>query len=83
MTPQYPYPLNTIVIKSRDAANGGFGVLSAGEKLAAALVLNRPGWLRDMGYTMAEAIDRVDRDWLAAIPEASRILGEEGLVARE
>jgi len=83
MAAKYPYPLNDILIKSRDAAKGGFDVLSTGEKLAAALVLNRPDWLRDMDYTMAEAIDRVGRDWLAQIPQAARILDEEGLVSRE
>lgn len=82
MAPRYPYPLSEIVTKSRAAAKGGLGVLSTGEKLAAALVLNRPDWLRDMDYTVAEAIDRVGRDWLAQIPQASRILGDEGLVNR-
>ena len=37
--------LDHIVAKSRHVAAGGFGVLSTGEKLAAALVLNRPDWL--------------------------------------
>lgn len=82
MTPHYPYPLNDILIKSRDAAKGGFGVLSTGEKLAAALVLTRPDWLRDMDYTLAEAIDRVGRDWLAQIPQAARILADKGLIVR-
>lgn len=39
--------LQHIITKARDAKHGGFGVLSTGEKLAAALVLNRPcGWLK-------------------------------------
>lgn len=69
--------LQQIVIKSRDAKRGGFGVLSTGEKLAAALVLNRADWLADMNYTMAEAIERVGADWLARIPEAARVLEYE------
>ncbi|MDR0274042.1 MAG: hypothetical protein LBI48_01635 [Burkholderiaceae bacterium] len=69
--------LNHIVRKSRDAKNGGFGVLSTGEKLAAALVLDRPDWLDQVGYTMAEAIDRVGAEWLALIPEAARRLAYE------
>lgn len=69
--------LEQIVSKSRHARDGGFGVLSTGEKLAAALVLNRPDWLAQMSYTMAEAIDRVGADWLTKIPEAARILAYE------
>ncbi|MCF3643339.1 hypothetical protein LXM94_25635 [Rhizobium sp. TRM95111] len=68
------HELDHIVSKSRDAKRGGFGVLSTGEKLAAALVLNRADWLADMNYTMAEAIERVGMDWLARIPEAARML---------
>ena len=71
------YILLQIVNKSRDAKNGGFGVLSTGEKLAAALVLNRADWLAGMDYTMAEAIERVGADWLARIPEAARLLENE------
>lgn len=46
---------------------GGFNSLSTGQKVAAALMLNRFDWLESMGYTMAEAIYRLDQDWLAAI----------------
>lgn len=69
--------LQHIITKSRDAKHGGFGVLSTGEKLAAALVLNRPEWLADMRYTLAEAIERVGPKWLALIPEAARVLEYE------
>jgi hypothetical protein len=69
--------LNHIVRKSRDAKNGGFGVLSTSEQLAAAFVLNRPDWLESAGYTMAEAIERVGAKWLALIPEAERIMRDE------
>jgi hypothetical protein len=69
--------LDHIVSKARDAKNGGFGVLSTGEKLAAALTLNRADWLAGMDYTMAEAIDRVGAQWLALIPDAARILRDE------
>ncbi|MCT2581154.1 MAG: hypothetical protein E5X23_08320 [Mesorhizobium sp.] len=50
--------LQHIIAKARDAKHGGFGVLSTGEKLAAALVLNRPDWLAEMNYTLAEARHR-------------------------
>lgn len=69
--------LDQIVSKSRDASRGGFAALSTGEKLAAALVLNRPDWLAGMDYTLAEAIDRVGAAWLALIPEAARVLRDE------
>ena len=71
------HDLEQILAKSRDAARGGFGVLSTGELLAAALVLNRADWLASMDYTMAEAIGRVGAAWLAQIPEAARILAYE------
>ena len=75
--------LNHIVAKSRHAAAGGFGVLSTGEKLAAALVLNRPDWLARMNYTLAEAIERVGADWLALIPQAARQIAEEAECAAQ
>lgn len=71
------YILQQIIDKSRAARDGRFGVLSTGEKLAAALTLNRADLLAEVNYTMAEAIDRVGRDWLARIPEAARILAYE------
>jgi len=74
--------LAQIVDKARAAKHGGFGVLSTGEKLAAALVLNRADWLASMDYTMAEAIDRVGTAWLALIPEAARLLAYEDEQAR-
>ncbi|CAB3920124.1 Uncharacterised protein [Achromobacter xylosoxidans] len=42
------------------AANNGPGPMSTGEALAAALVLNRADWLADLGYTIAQALDRLD-----------------------
>ncbi len=75
--------LDHIIRKSRDARNGGFGVLSTGEKLAVALVLNRPDWLASMDYTLAEAIDRVGAQWLALIPQAARVLKDEAEQAQD
>lgn len=66
-----------LVSKCMDAKAGGFDVLSTGEKVAAALVLNRPDWLAQMGYTLAEAIDRVGPDWLALIPAVARELADD------
>jgi hypothetical protein len=70
------FELEQIVSKSLDAKRGGFDVLSKGEKLAAALVLNRADWLASMHYTMAEAIERVGPTWVALIPEAARRVAE-------
>ena len=75
------YVLQQIIDKSRAARDGHFGVLSTGEKLAAALVLNRADLLASVNYTMAEAIERVGADWLARIPEAARVLEYEAEVA--
>ena len=77
------YVLEQILDKSRAARDGHFGVLSTGEKLAAALVLNQHDWLAKMDYTMAEAIERVGGQWLARIPEAARLLEHEAELARE
>lgn len=71
------YILQQIIDKSRAARDGRFSVLSTGEKLAAALVLNRPDLLARVDYTMAEAIERVGQDWLQRIPEAARQLRYE------
>lgn len=57
----------------------GTGVLSTGEGLAAAIVLNKPAWLKARGYTLAEAICRVDEDGktVPRLLEAQRILEAE------
>lgn len=63
--------------KALDAKRGGIDawrVQSTGEKAAVALVLNRADWLADMGYTMADAIDRIDSDWLVLVPRVARAL---------
>ena len=44
---------------NRDARDGGLNALSTGERIVAALVLNRPEWLAQLGCTMAEAVDRI------------------------
>jgi hypothetical protein len=66
--------LENILSKVRDAEAGGFNVLSTGEQLVAALVLNRADWLQEIGYTLADAIDRVGAKWLTIIPSASSAL---------
>lgn len=67
--------------KSGDAKRGGheaWAVQSTGERVAVALVLNRADWLREIDYTIAEAIDRSGSEWVAIIPQVARQLAEEG-----
>jgi len=52
------------------------GVLSTGEALAVALVLNRPD-LMPVGYTTLEAVERLGEDWTRAALVVQRCLGPE------
>ncbi|TKR56027.1 hypothetical protein D7I39_05260 [Allopusillimonas ginsengisoli] len=63
--------MQSILSTIRDAANGNLGILSTGEALIAALVLNRTDWITDMGYTVAQALERIGPKWSALIPEIS------------
>ena len=64
-----------ILSKIRDAANGNVGILSTGEALIAALVLNRTDWIIEMGYTVAQALERIGPNWSARLPEISQEYG--------
>ena len=66
--------------KAREAKSGGrdaWSVMSTGEKVAVALVLNRPEWLTEYGYTIPEAIDRTGLAWVSLIPKVARDLAED------
>lgn len=66
--------------KAREAKHGGeraWAVQSTGEKVAVALLLNRPDWLVAMDYSIAEAIERSGLEWVAVIPRIARQLEEE------
>jgi hypothetical protein len=66
--------------KARDAKQGGrdaWNVMSTGEKVAVALVLNRPEWLTEFGYTIPEAIERSGAAWIAVVPKVARDLADE------
>lgn len=69
-----------MVSKARQASQGSFDVLSTGEKLAAALILNRHDWLSEMGYTIAEALARVGVEWAGMIPAAAKLLNDTDAV---
>lgn len=64
--------LDTLISIAKRARGGGYSVMSMGEKLAAALILNRPDWIAALDYTLADALDRVGRDWVGLIPTASQ-----------
>ena len=63
--------INHIVTKALDE-HDGYGGNSTGERLAAALVLNRPDILKEMGYTIVEALERVGPEWGQYLVEAER-----------
>lgn len=74
------YEYQHLLAKAREAKEGGeasWSVQWTGEKVAVALVLNRADWLARMGYTLGEAIERMDRAWLEAIPRVERQLRDE------
>lgn len=62
------------MVKTVSANEARFGVLSTGEKLAVALVLDRKDLLAEVngGYTMLEAINRLGPEWTAAAILAQR-----------
>lgn len=54
--------------KARDAHRGGhdaWSCQSTGERVAVALVLNKPEWLDEIGYTIPEAIERAGAEWVS------------------
>lgn len=62
--------------KTLDAARADSpGGLSTGEALMAALALNRHDWLQKMGYTIAEAMDRIE-SWAVHLPKVAREVKE-------
>lgn len=56
-------------VKSKPARRG---VLSTGESIAVALVLERRDWLAEDGYSMLEAVDRLGVEWTHAAVRVQR-----------
>jgi hypothetical protein len=48
------------------------GVLSTGERIAVALVLDRPDLVKEVWGTMLEAVERLGPEWCAAALQAQR-----------
>ncbi|MCC4607289.1 hypothetical protein LL967_05265 [Xanthomonas campestris pv. zinniae] len=67
----------TIEVARAAARLGEPGPLSTGETLTAALVLNRHDWLAEMGYTIAQALDRIDSNTVQHLRDAERALHGE------
>jgi len=59
------------------AATGSIGAHSTGEALMAALALNRFDWLAAMGYTIVEALERIDDHWRSFLPQIARDVAAE------
>ena len=69
-----------LIDKARDAKLGGhdsWRPMSAGEKVAIALLLNRPEWLTEMDYTIPQAIERAGPVWMRLIPIIAQTLADE------
>jgi len=70
MADTYDVILRLVQNVQKDEAS--IGVLSTGERLAVALVLDRKDLLDEFGYTMLGAADRVGQDWLKAALKVQR-----------
>lgn len=71
------------VLDAAAAGEEGPGPLSTGEKLMAAVALNRPDWLARMGYTMVEAIERIGEAWMALLPRIARDVAQHQVAGAE
>lgn len=66
----------------QQAAHYGIGSMSLGEALVAALALDRSDWLRERGYSIAEALDRIGPHWAARLCTVARQFHTEAIQAR-
>jgi hypothetical protein len=63
-SPAYHQILSKVRMAAADERS--IGVLSMGERIAVALVLDRPDLLPETYGTILEAVDRLGADWLTA-----------------
>jgi len=54
------------MVERVQADDSQIGVLSTGERLAVALVLDQKDWLERWRYTMLEAVERLGEEWFRA-----------------
>ena len=75
--------INTRMLNiAQEAALHGIGTMSLGEALTAALILNRCDWLRERGYSIAEALERIGPGWTARLHEIEKQFYDEATQAR-
>ncbi|PPT85960.1 hypothetical protein XarzCFBP7410_01700 [Xanthomonas arboricola pv. zantedeschiae] len=67
----------TIEVARAAARLGEPGPLYTEEALTAALVLNRHDWLAEMGYTIAQALGRIDSNTVQHLQDAERAVRGE------
>jgi hypothetical protein len=72
--------LDGLVFRLMTGEDDCIGALSSGERLYVILAANRADLLAGMDYTIVQAINRLDDDWLSAVrrrwqatPEAQQI----------
>jgi len=70
-------PLDAVLHPCRKARDGKWGVLTTTEKLTVALVINRPDCIAELGFTLAQAIERVGMEQVAVMPTAVQRLAAE------
>lgn len=63
--------LDYLMSKVHEAMDLGIEGMSVSEGLMCALVLNRFDWLSNRGYTIAQALGRIDEAWVSLIPKAA------------
>lgn len=68
--------LNELALKLAKGGEKGFGVLSTGEKCYVGLAANRIDLLKQHGYTITEALDRIGPDWIRALLISWRYAGD-------
>ncbi|MCA2998065.1 MAG: hypothetical protein ING75_05615 [Rhodocyclaceae bacterium] len=71
--------LDRLAIKVAKGNRDGVEVLSTGEAVYVALAANDAALLKDLNYTIAEAIARLGPDWTATLVERWQYLGDPAL----
>jgi hypothetical protein len=80
MSSRFDY-LDDIAIRVAKGDTDGVGALSSGERLYVALAANNTVLLKQFGFTIAEALDRLDEDWIAELIARWRRRGDPKNIA--
>ena len=67
-------PYTHLLSKSFEALRGKqcWDLQSDLDKVATAIVLNRPDWLSEIDYTLVEATSRISPEWMALLPRVAQ-----------